>query len=366
MFLRTIAVLLLAASGASHAKNFPSNALSAAERAPAVSVVIAGNTNPIVINDNAAAALYPSIATITGVTPSITRVRVQLTGLTHTFPDDLDIILEGPQGQRAMLMSNAGGGADVSGINLTFDPTAATVLPDTSPLALTTATIAALGKGDLIAFSTLSNTPETISLQIALTALSESLTINGPGADLLTVQCAFNAATEFRIFAIPGGIPQMDIRGITISNCNAGSVIFGCGIDRLSKSLLTNVYVTNVHVTGNQADGGGGAINFLGSGGGTLRALNSTISGKTSANRVGGIFDASSGSNSRLEVTNSTIAGNTAPNGGGISTFTQIGLGNTATTTLRNAITAGNSPTDLTNSAFNGGAFETIRPRGNF
>jgi len=52
----------------------------------------------------------------------------------------LDIILEGPQGQRALLMSDAGGGTDVSGINLTFDPTAATVLPDTSPPALTTAT----------------------------------------------------------------------------------------------------------------------------------------------------------------------------------------------------------------------------------
>jgi len=100
--------------------------INSTEKAPAASVVVAGNTNPIVINDNAAAALYPSIATISGVTASITRVRVQLTGLTHTFPDDLDIIQEGPQGQRAMLMSDAGGGADVSGINLTFDPTAAT------------------------------------------------------------------------------------------------------------------------------------------------------------------------------------------------------------------------------------------------
>ena len=154
MLLRTIILSLLLSSNFAFAQTTVSAAgagtnLSAAGtgssgtgsgQAPAAAVVVAGNTNPIVINDNAAAALYPSIATISGVTASITRVRVQLTGLTHTFPDDLDIILEGPQGQRAMLMSDAGGGTDVSGINLTFDPTAATVLPDTSPPALTTAT----------------------------------------------------------------------------------------------------------------------------------------------------------------------------------------------------------------------------------
>jgi len=48
-----------------------------------------------------------------------------------------------------------------------------------------------------------------------------------------------------------------------------------------------------------------------------------------------------------LEVTNRTIADNAALNGGGISTFTQNGAGNTATTTLRNTIIAANSPNNL-------------------
>jgi len=87
-----------------------------------------------------------------------------------------------------------------------------------------------------------------------------------------------------------------------------------------------------------------------------LRVLNSTISGNTSANEGGGIANLSSDGNSRLEVTNSTVAGNTALNGGGISTFTQNGAGNTATTTLRNTIGAANSPNNLATGTFNGGA----------
>ncbi len=99
---------------------------------PEATVVISGNGAPITINDNAAASLYPSVATVSGVNQSITRVRVQLNNFTHTFPDDVDVILEGPQGQKAIVMSDAGGGADVSNLQLTFDSVAplSAILPD--------------------------------------------------------------------------------------------------------------------------------------------------------------------------------------------------------------------------------------------
>jgi len=220
---------------------------------------------------------------------------------------------------------------------------------------------------------------QTINLATALPDITGSLTINGPGANLLTVQRAFNAATEFRIFTIPAGIPQVAISGITISNGNSlvGSEDFGAGI-----SSLSNLNLTNVHTTGNQARigggialqsadgvftgctisgnlanaGSGGGIYFEGSGGRTLRVVNSTVSGNSSADQGGGIANIGSVGNSRLEVTNSTIADNAALNGGGISTFTQNGAGNTATTTLRNTIIAGNSPNNLATGTFNGGA----------
>ncbi len=116
--------------------------------APEATVVISGNPASITINDNGVASLYPSTATISGVNQSITRVRVQLNNFTHTFPDDVDIILEGPQGQRAMVMSDAGGGGDVTNLQLTYDSVAplSSILPDDA--LLTTGTFRAVNYGD--------------------------------------------------------------------------------------------------------------------------------------------------------------------------------------------------------------------------
>jgi CSLREA domain-containing protein len=457
------------------------------QEAPAATVVIGGNPAPIVINDNTQAALYPSIATISGVSPAtVTRVRVQLTGLTHTFPDDVDVILEGPQGQRAMLMSDAGGGDDVSGINLLFDPTSANILPDTSPPALAggtfrpanygntstiltdtfpapfpapntltdapadlsvfnltdpngqwklyvvddagadtgtisggwtlfltvptiftvnsaadpgngvcdvaectlreaiNAAIANTGSGDLVNFSSLFNTPQTINLATALPDLNEFITIQGPGAHLLTVRRA-DTAPDFRIFNIPGGITSgVFLSGLTISNGRASGDAGG-GI--FSQSNLT---LTDVAVTGNQASNGGGGgvelesadgvftgctfsnntstfggagIRYIGDGGHTLRVTGSTVSGNNNGNNIGaGILNLSNSGNSRLEVVNSTITNNVSGNGGGIFTFTQVNPSSIATTTLRNTIIANNTPTNLATGTSGGGAatFQTL------
>ena len=54
----------------------------------------------------------------------IKKLRVRLHALTHTFPDDLDMLLQGPGGQTVLLMSDAGHSVDVNTINLTFDDAA--------------------------------------------------------------------------------------------------------------------------------------------------------------------------------------------------------------------------------------------------
>ncbi|MEZ5418183.1 MAG: M36 family metallopeptidase [Vicinamibacterales bacterium] len=68
-----------------------------------------------------AASPYPATINVAGVSGTITRLSVRLNGLTHTFPSDLDMLLVGPGGQRAMFMSDVGGGGDVSNLTLTFD-----------------------------------------------------------------------------------------------------------------------------------------------------------------------------------------------------------------------------------------------------
>jgi subtilisin-like proprotein convertase family protein len=68
-----------------------------------------------------AANPYPAPLTVAGLTGNIQRIAVRLNALTHTFPDDVDILLVGPGGQNVMLVSDVGGGSDVSGVNLTLD-----------------------------------------------------------------------------------------------------------------------------------------------------------------------------------------------------------------------------------------------------
>ncbi len=52
------------------------------------------------------AAPYPATLAIAGMTGSITKLAVRLNGLSHTFPGDLDVLLVGPGGQHAMVLSD--------------------------------------------------------------------------------------------------------------------------------------------------------------------------------------------------------------------------------------------------------------------
>jgi len=63
---------------------------------------------------------YPSALTVAGVTGTVVGVKVKLNGVSHTFPDDLDILLVGPTGAGVVLMSDAGGGTDLVNTNFTF------------------------------------------------------------------------------------------------------------------------------------------------------------------------------------------------------------------------------------------------------
>ncbi|MFQ3632462.1 hypothetical protein, partial [Roseiflexus sp.] len=60
-----------------------------------------------------AATPYPSTIEVSGLSSSIVSVAVRLNRLSHTFPDDLDIVLVGPSGQAIMLMSDAGGATSI-------------------------------------------------------------------------------------------------------------------------------------------------------------------------------------------------------------------------------------------------------------
>src|SRR5205085_4203189 len=83
------------------------------------------NPTPIAINDATIANPYPSSINVSGVGGSVGKLTVTLNNFGHSFPDDVDILLVAPNGRSVVLMSDVGGGFNVSGVNLTFDDSAA-------------------------------------------------------------------------------------------------------------------------------------------------------------------------------------------------------------------------------------------------
>ena len=87
------------------------------------------NANPLVTPDSGPASLYPSNCSFAGFPGTVTAVRVILHNITHTFPGDYDILLVGPGGKKALLMSDCGAGNDLNNVTLTFADGANATLP---------------------------------------------------------------------------------------------------------------------------------------------------------------------------------------------------------------------------------------------
>jgi hypothetical protein len=211
--------------------------------------------------------------------------------------------------------------------------------------------------GDTINFASGIN---TITLTSAELLIDKSLTISGPGANLLTIQRSSASGTPFfRIFEIGSGNLNVTISGLTISKGNAGGD--GDGIYNGSGTLT----VAGCTISGNIDDGqgccGGGIGCFgCGAGGGifnstgTINVNSSTISGnfagENSNGGGGGIFNSTGGT---VNILNSTLSGN---NGSGFTSSAAHGGGikNAGTVTITTSTIYGN-----TGGAFGGGIYNT-------
>ncbi|MBI1764047.1 MAG: S8 family serine peptidase, partial [Acidobacteria bacterium] len=91
---------------------------------------------------------YPSTINVSGVTGTVSKVTVTLNGLTHTNPDDLDILLVGPTGQKVLLVSDCGGDTDLSNLSFTLDD-AAVALPNATAISAGTFRPTNYGDGDI-------------------------------------------------------------------------------------------------------------------------------------------------------------------------------------------------------------------------
>lgn len=94
------------------------------------------NAAAIIINDSSspptAGAPYPSTIAVSGIVGAVSKVTVTLSNLNHSFPEDIDLLLVSPAGQKIVLMSDAGGGNPISSRVITFDDSAPGFLPDST------------------------------------------------------------------------------------------------------------------------------------------------------------------------------------------------------------------------------------------
>jgi hypothetical protein len=108
--------------------------------ASAAHAVTYSNAGTISINDatdapppdiSAKATPYPSDISVSGLAGPVTNVTATLHGFHHSCPTDVDVLLVGPQGQRTILMSDAG---DCAGVNHPRDPIDLTFRDGAQPL----------------------------------------------------------------------------------------------------------------------------------------------------------------------------------------------------------------------------------------
>lgn len=215
---------------------------------------------------------------------------------------------------------------------------------------------------DTIIFSTLFSTSQTIVLGGSELVLGSngSTTINGPGANLLTIS-GNNASriisTGANVIATLDGITFTAGTGAGALNTGRGGAIYNVG------GTLT---ITNSVITGNTAANGGGLNNAASTGpavNGTLNIVNCIVSNNTSPGSGGGMQNFSTSTvnidrstfmgntsngttgggggqfNGAVRITNSTFANNSAPSGsgGGIQSNGALGA------VLTNVTFAGNS-----------------------
>lgn len=195
-------------------------------------------------------------------------------------------------------------------------------------------------------------------------AITDTLTIKGPGVDKLTI----SGANASRIFNIDDGdtavLHPTTISGITFLGGNVvgadGGAIRSTESLTLSKVVISSsivsgggskgggvfvntagkVRIDNSHFIDNTANSGGGGVYATAEGG--ITVTKSLLSGNTAGSAGGGLRLHSNAASARILVDGCTFIGNSANDGGGAF----IDRAGTGTATVKNSTFTGNTASD--------------------
>ena len=274
-------------------------------------LTITTNGSPTTFANYATVALQDGIApsspygtpiNVTGTPGVITNLKVTLTGLSHARPRDIDILLVTPNGKSLTLMSDIGGIASASNINLTFDDAAANFLNNTSlasgTFKPTDATIttdtwlvpAPFGPRHALSENTLSKlygeSPNgEWNLYIVDSVLANGGTLSGGWSLDITVAVP-----------APPPPPTCTSPGFAVANYSAGTNPTNLAIADFNNDTNPDVAVVN-------QDSNNVSI-LLGAGNGTLGTQSTVSSGSSPYSIAAGKFNADS--NFDLAVTNTS------------------------------------------------------------
>jgi hypothetical protein len=95
------------------------------------------NADPITITQGSTASAYPAPIVVSGATSNVFRMRVTLYDFYHTLPDNVEVLLVGPNGGKYVLMGDVGGPAPITEdgrVTLTMGDFYAGLLSDGGPL----------------------------------------------------------------------------------------------------------------------------------------------------------------------------------------------------------------------------------------
>jgi subtilisin-like proprotein convertase family protein len=174
-----------------------------------------------------ASSPYPSAIAVAGLTGTTAKVTVTLTGITHAFASDMDLLLVSPTGQKFIIVSDTIRSGTVTNATYTLDDAASTLLPNSGPPASGTYRPSNVGAGDTFPASA----PAAPYLSPAT-------------AGVETFASAFNGAN-------PNGTWNLYVVD-DFGSADAGSISGGWSITITTTNPVCNTQSCNITPPGNQ------------------------------------------------------------------------------------------------------------------